>query len=427
MATTTINVLVPDLGGADDVEVIEILVAVGDKIAVEDPIVTLESDKASMEVPSSAAGVVESIAIAMGDKLAEGGLILTLSAEDAQEASPTQQQSAKVDEAVTAPSSASVPAEKASAPVASKRPGGAVGLYAGPAVRRIAREFGVDLAKIQGTGIKGRLVKEDLQKYVKQQLQLAQSGGGMGFDLPEMAKVDFAKFGSVTEKPLSKINKLSGSFLHRNWLSIPHVTQFEEVDITDMEAFRQKHKGDAAEKGVKLTPIVFVMKALLSALKEFPAFNASLSSDGQSLMLKQYYNIGVAVDTPNGLMVPVIRDVECKGAFELAAELGAISKKAREKGLTPVEMQGGCMTISSLGGIGGTAFTPIINAPEVAILGLSRSYMKPVFDKESNAFQPRLTLPVSLSYDHRVIDGAEAARFIVFFASRIADLETLIL
>ncbi|MBV53797.1 MAG: dihydrolipoamide acetyltransferase [Coxiellaceae bacterium] len=413
-------IIIPDIGGADAVDIIEISVTVGDSVALDDPLMTLESDKASMEVPSPLAGQIVELTVAVGDKVSEGdviGQIKTISA--------SPQQNKKTSSAPMPPSTSMASKPDTTrldpTPVSQQH-----GLYIGPAVRRLAREFGVDISKVRGTGQKGRITKVDLQEYVKQQLQ-GGSKGGTGFDWPELPKIDFSKFGEVTQSPLSKIKKISGSFLHRNWVSIPHVTQFEEVDITDMEAFRQRHKVEAAQSGIKLTPIVFVMKALVASLKAYPSFNASLSPDGQSLIVKHFYNIGVAVDTPNGLVVPVLKDVDSKGALELAKELGDISLKAREKGLTPAEMQGGCMSISSLGGIGGTAFTPIINAPEVAILGLSRSYQKPVYNKNSQTFEPRLTMPVSLSYDHRVIDGAEAARFIVHFASRLADIETLIL
>ncbi len=422
VSTTSLQpLIIPDIGGAEAVDVIEVSVNVGDTIATDDALMTLESDKASMEVPASVAGRVVELSVKVGDKVSEGDVFgqIEVSSSGATvetKVAPTQNAAPASTKSVqTEPAQQSVSVDTSHH-----------GHYIGPAVRRLARELGVDLKHVKGTGQKNRITKSDLQQYVKQRLQGGQSGG-IGFDLPNLPAVDFSKFGACSEMPLSKIKKISGSFLHRNWLSIPHVTQFEEIDITEMEAFRQRHKGEAAEAGIKLTPIVFVMKALVASLKEFPTFNASLSADGQSLIMKQYYNIGVAVDTPNGLVVPVLRDVDSKGALELAKDLGEISLKAREKGLTPAEMQGGCMSISSLGGIGGTAFTPIINAPEVAILGLSRSVMKPVYNKSENSFEPRLTLPVSLSYDHRVIDGAEAARFIVHFASRLSDIETLIL
>jgi pyruvate dehydrogenase E2 component (dihydrolipoamide acetyltransferase) len=282
-------------------------------------------------------------------------------------------------------------------------------------VRRIAREFGIDLTQIRGTGEKNRITKEDVQNYVRQRL----SQGSSGFNFPAAPTVDFAKYGAISTEPLSKIKKISGANLHRNWVTIPHITQFDDADITDLEAYRQTQKSKAEKEGVKLTPIVFVMKAVVAALKQYPQFNASLDSNGENFVLKKYFHIGVAVDTPNGLVVPVIRDVDQKDVFQLAKELGAISKKAREKGLTPMEMQGGCFTISSLGGIGGTAFTPIINAPEVAILGLSKTQTKPVW--KDNAFVPRLMLPLSLSYDHRVIDGADGARFVTYLAQQIMD------
>lgn len=421
---SVIDIVVPDLGGAESVDVIEVHVQASSTLSADDPVLTLESDKASMEMPAPFSGEIIELTVSVGDKISTGDVVGRMTVANGSVAK------------VTPPASAAKPAPREAA--AAPSPAQAVqqepvvdvsqaGLYIGPAVRRLAREFGVDLSRIKGTGNKGRITKEDLQSYVKTELQQAQQGGGMGFNFPDLPVVDFKKFGHIEEEPLSKINKISGAFLHRNWVSIPHVTQFEDIDIEEMEALRQRHKQEAADKGIKLTPIVFVMKALQATLKAFPRFNASLSKDGQSLIMKQYYNIGVAVDTPNGLVVPVIREVEQKGAMELAAELGAISKKAREKGLTPADMQGGCISISSLGGIGGTAFTPIINAPEVAIVGLSRSYRKPVYNPSTNSFEPRLTLPVSLSYDHRVIDGAEAARFIVHLASRLADMDNLIL
>ena len=396
------EVTVPDVGGSE-VDVIEILVSVGETVAKEDALVTLESDKASMDVPAPFAGIIKSVTVAAGDKVSEGSVIAMIETSDAAscESKPAQKQSPSAPAAKK-----SAPATQASTPASNFKDS----LYAGPAVRRIAREFGIDLTQITGTGNKGRITKLDVQQFVRQRLQ---QGGGSGFSLPKAPVVDFAKFGEIETQPLSKINKLTGEFLHRNWLNIPHVTQFDDADITDMEAFRQEKKGE----GIKLTPIVFVMKALVAALKEYPRFNASLDAEAKNLVLKKYFHIGVAVDTPNGLMVPVIRDVDQKGLKQLAEELGAISKKAREKGLSPTEMQGSCIAISSLGGIGGTAFTPIVNAPDVAILGLSKSSIKPVWNGET--FAPRLMLPMSLSYDHRVIDGAAGARFTTYLSKAL--------
>ena len=417
-----ITIKIPDIGG-EQAEVVEILVKPGDTVAVEDSLITLEGDKSTMDVPATEAGVVQSISVKVGDKVGEGDIVLTLEASgSASTAAPAAK--------TTAPAAATTPvAPKVAAPVAveSSPEEFAFGtdVHAGPAVRRIAQEFGVNLRKIKGTGDKNRITKEDVQRFVKAQLKLAESGGGLGFNFPEMPKIDFTKFGATTTQPLSKIKKFSGATLHRNWVSIPHITQFDDADITELEALRKEQKTVADEKGVKLTPIVYIMKALVATLKEFPIFNASLDATSENLILKSYYHIGVAVDTPNGLVVPVIRDVDKKDLYQLAKELGDISLKAREKGLAMTDMQGGCFTISSLGGIGGTAFTPIINAPEVAILGVSRSQMKPVYSKTDNAFVPRLMLPLSLSYDHRVIDGADGARFIVTLVKHLADIRKL--
>lgn len=408
------DVLVPDVGGGQ-VDVIELLVSVGDSVEKDQGLVTLESDKASMDVPAPEAGVVKEICVATGDKIGEGSLVIKMEAAGAEvNEEPAEKTEAKAEEKPVAEKEQPTAAKAAPAQAAAKSSTNNFkdSVYAGPAVRRIAREFGIDLTQITGSGDKGRITKADVQNHVRNNLG---SGGGSGFSLPAAPQVDFSKFGEIETQPLSKINKLTGEFLHRNWISIPHVTQFDEADITDMEAFRQAQKA----KGVKLTPIVFVMKAVVAALKHYPRFNASLDSAGNNLILKKYFHIGVAVDTPNGLVVPVIRDVDKKGLVELAEELGAISKKAREKGLSPTDMQGSCFAISSLGGIGGTAFTPIVNAPDVAILGLSKSQMKPVWNGKD--FDPRLMLPLSLSYDHRVIDGADAARFTTFVSAALKD------
>jgi len=418
------KVLVPDIGGAEDIDVIEVAVKSGDTIAVDDTLITLESDKASMDVPSPSAGVVADIAVKVGDKISEGGLILNLKVSA--QAKPEAAEKPKEEKPEEKPAVAEEkPKEEKPIEVkAEKEVELGVDVHAGPAVRRIAREVGIDLNKIKGTGEKGRITKDDVKNYVKTKIQQAESGG---FGLPPAPQVDFSKFGEVESQALSKIKKISGMFLHRNWVSIPHVTQFGEADITEMEAFRQSQKEIAQQQGLKLTPLVFIMKAVVATLNEFPIFNASLDSSGENVIIKKYIHIGVAVDTPNGLVVPVIRNVDKKGLFDLAKELGEMSQKARETGLSLKDMQGGCFTISSLGGIGGTAFTPIINAPEVSILGVSRSEIKPVYQKAKNEFVPRLILPLSLSYDHRVVDGADGARFMVSLTQRLADIRTILL
>lgn len=450
MAQSLQSVLIPDLGGAKEISVIEVLVEAGQTVTKDQSLITLEGDKASMEIPSPFAGVVESIALKVGDKVNTGDLLLKLqmaaAAQNAQKTTAsttsTAQQLAK--ESLSVATSA---AEKSSAShaVSQKEPPAHdsnanhfidssetdavvdAGLYAGPAARRLARELGVDLSQIAGSGSKGRVQVEDVQAYVKGRLRQGASAGsvgGMGLPNLEMPEIDFAQFGATELKSLSKIQKISGANLHRNSLSIPHVTQFDEADITQMEHFRQQQKNSSEKKGIKLTPLVFVMKAVVHALRAFPTFNASLHKD--QLVLKKYFHIGVAVDTPQGLVVPVIRNVDQKSLFELATELATISQKAREKGLSIAEMQGGCFTISSLGGIGGTAFTPIINAPEVAILGVSKAMLKPMYQGDGS-LQPRLMLPLSLSYDHRVIDGAMGARFITHLSQCLTDIRLILL
>ncbi|WP_125779517.1 pyruvate dehydrogenase complex dihydrolipoyllysine-residue acetyltransferase [Pseudoalteromonas rubra] len=427
------EVQVPDIGG-DEVEVTEIMVAVGDSVEEEQSLITVEGDKASMEVPAPFAGTVKEIKVAAGDKVSTGSLIFVF---ETVAAAPAQAAPAP---AASAPAPA--PAAKA-APAAAPAPSAAKDefvanddyAHASPVVRRLAREFGVNLARVKGTGRKNRVLKEDVQNYVKELVRKVESGeiskggstGGGELGLIPWPKVDFSKFGEVEEKKLSRIQKISGANLHRNWVQIPHVTQFDEADITTLEAFRKEQNVLAEKKkmGVKITPLVFVMKAAAKALEEFPTFNSSLSEDGESLILKKYVNIGVAVDTPNGLVVPVFKDVNKKGIIELSRELMDVSKKAREGKLTAADMQGGCFTISSLGGIGGTAFTPIVNAPEVAILGVSKSEMKPKWNGKE--FEPRLMVPLSCSYDHRVIDGALAARFTVTLANYLSDIRQLVM
>lgn len=423
---TTIKI--PDIGG-DAAEVIEILVKPGDQVNVDDALITLEGDKATMDVPATDAGVVKSIAVKVGDHVSEGTVVLELVSDGA---TPASEAKSKAEEKPTATALVAPAAKPLRVPAVTAREDDfAFGteVHAGPAVRRIAHEFGVNLKKITATGNKGRITKQDVQLFVKSQLHKAEqtSGGGVGFDFPPLANIDFNKFGRTHVEPLSKIKRLSGANLHRNWVSIPHVTQFDDADITELEAFRQEQKDIAKLQNIRLTPLVFIMKAVVATLKEFPTFNASLDPSGDALIVKDYYHIGVAVDTPNGLVVPVIRDVDRKGIYDLAKELGEISVKAREKGLSMAEMQGGCFTISSLGGIGGTAFTPIINAPEVAILGVSQSQVKPVYSQVTKEFEPRLMLPLSLSYDHRVVDGADGARFIVSLANRLGDIRKILL
>lgn len=448
-----IEVTVPDIGEDGEVDVIEVLVSEGDEISAEDGLITLETDKATMDVPSPEAGVVKSVEVKVGDKVKQGSLVVMLevstgSVSDtgvARRSTPGDSEAdANADTSSTAVSSdESKPKseEKSSErkPPVPDHPldkkSKAEGLaYASPAVRRLAHEFGVDLNKVKGSGRKERILKEDVQEYVKYELSrpkaTASSGVGQGaggLQVIAPPKVDFSKFGEIEEVPLTRIQKISGPNLHRNWVTIPHVTQFDEADITELEAFRKQENELQAKKkdGVKITPLVFIMKAVAKALREYPVFNSSLADDGEHLIMKKYVHIGIAVDTPNGLVVPVIRDVDKKGIYELSDELLEISAKARDGKLKAQDMQGGCFSISSLGGIGGTAFTPIVNAPDVAILGVSKSEMKPKWNGKD--FEPRLMLPLSLSYDHRVIDGAVAARFSVYLSAVLSDIRKLVL
>jgi pyruvate dehydrogenase E2 component (dihydrolipoamide acetyltransferase) len=432
MATTT-EIPVPDIGDFKDVAVIEILVKPGDTVQAEQSLITVESDKATMEIPSPAAGVVKELRVKTGDKVSRGSLILLLDAAT----SPAPKKSLEPSPPPP-PAAPAVPRAVPAAPVvpisrpepAPRAPDSVA--HASPSVRKFARELGVDLGRVKGSGPKGRITQADVQEFVKGVMRSAPASaavpatrGGLAFDLPEWPQVDFAKFGPVETKPLSRIRKLSGAFLHRNWVSIPHVTQHDEADITDLEAFRKENAQVAEKGGFKLTMLAFLVKASVNALKEFPEFNASLDKTGDNLVIKKYYHIGVAVDTPEGLLVPVIKDADRKGVFDLAKELAEVSKAAREKKLKPDAMRGGTFSISSLGGIGGTAFTPIINAPEVAILGAARSQMRPVF--KDGAFVPRLMLPLSLAYDHRVIDGAAGARFTSYLASVLSDIRRTLL
>jgi pyruvate dehydrogenase E2 component (dihydrolipoyllysine-residue acetyltransferase) len=423
---STIEIFVPDIGGGvKDVDVIELLVKSGDEVDVEESLITLESDKATMEVPSPYAGVVKDMKVKVGDKVSQGSLILTMEIAGAAEEQKPAAAAVETPAVTAAPSPPpSSPPPQPAQPVTPQASVSSAEIYAGPGVRRLAREFGVDLGQVVATGQKNRITKEDVQSFVKRALG-APSAGVSGLAVSPAPVIDFAQFGEIENKPLNKIKKLTGVNVHRSWVTVPHVTQFIEADITELEAFREQQKAIVEKQGFKLTPIVFIMKAVVVALKKFPQFNASLSANGEEIILKKYFHLGVAVDTPNGLVVPVIRDVDKKGLLELAQELAKISVKAREKGLFPADMQGACFTISSLGGIGGTAFTPIVNSPEVAILGVSKASMKPVYQDDD--FMPRLMLPLSLSYDHRVIDGADGARFAVFLSEVLEDIRTLLL
>jgi len=453
--------LVPDIGGYDDVPVIEVLVAVGDTVAKDQGLVTLESDKATMEVPSAHAGVVRELRVKVGDTLSEGGVVAVIEAAGADadaEAKPAAKAPAaagpvparaKEPDPVVEPvavgdrpdrlAQASIDAQASHAPAPGQPPvrfeadaliPGKVP-YASPAVRLFARELGVDLSRVTGTEKGGRITREDVQKFVKGALAGgaaapgAAAGGGAGLSLLPWPKVDFSKFGEIEERPLPRIKKISGANLARNWAMIPHVTQHDDADITELEALRVALNKENEKAGIKLTMLAFLIKASANALKKFPDFNASLDASGETLTLKKYFHIGFAADTPNGLVVPVVRDVDRKGVIQIAQETGELAKKARDGKLGPADMSGGCFSISSLGGIGGTAFTPIVNAPEVAILGVSKSSMKPVWDGKQ--FQPRLMLPLSLSYDHRVIDGAAAARFTAYLAQLLADMRRVLL
>ncbi len=439
------DVVLPDIGDFQDVEIIELLVTVGDTVEAEQSLLTLESDKATMEIPAPFSGVLKSVAVKVGDKLNRGDLIAAIEtpggdiAETADAGAPqpadqppdTGQAAATAD--TTAIEALRAPGEKEQLrrPVSvrpSDTPRGKA--HASPGVRRFARKLGVDLHQVAGSAPKGRILKEDVQEYVKRALSaaapaLAAPAASGPLQLPAMPAVDFSKFGEVEERDLGRIKKLSGAHLHRAWLNVPHVTQFDEADITELEAFRKTQKDEAARQEVKLTFMPFLMKAVSKALARYPQFNSSLSPDGERLIVKKYLHIGVAVDTPNGLMVPVVRDVDKKGLFDLARDLGELSGKARAGKLSPADMQGGCLSISSLGGIGGTQFTPIVNAPEVAILGISRAAMQPRWD--GSAFVPRLIMPFSLSYDHRVIDGAEGVRFTSHLGELLGDIRRLLL
>ena len=445
-----IEIKVPDIGDFEDVEIIEVLVAEGDSIDENQEVITVESDKAMMEIPADKGGVIKELKVSVGDRVSEGTVIALVeaaagaAAEDKQEEKPAE--APKAEEKPAEPKKAEAPKQdqapapttaeagsvsqepqlKDPIPYAPDNKSGIRRAHASPSVRRFARELGVVLTSVTGTGPKGRITKEDVQGYVKNALtQPAAAPAQGGSAIPPVPTVNFEQFGDIEAQELSRIKKISGKHLHACWLNIPHVTQFDEADITELEEFRQENKQMAKDRGVNLTPLVFIMKAVVACLKAYPEFNASLSEDKESLILKEYYNIGVAVDTPNGLMVPVIKDVDKKGFLELAGELGEISQRARDGALSAKDMQGGTFSISSLGGIGGQFFTPIVNAPEVAILGVSRHSMKPVWNGKE--FEPRLMLPLSISYDHRVIDGAAGARFTVMLSQMLSDIRKVLL
>lgn len=431
-----IDIVVPDVGEADEVVLTEYLVAVGDQVNVDDSLVVLESDKASMEIPSPFAGTVAALRVEVGLQVQEGDVLLSLIAKPSSGATlaplvsvdQAPSAAASLAKAAQAPHETPSPAQSGqatSAGQASVQPSGK-NVYAGPAVRKIARQFGVELGLVKGTGRKGRVLKEDVQAYVKKQLASpASSGASSGAGIPPIPSIDFSKFGETELRPMSRIKQATAKNLHRSWLNVPHVTQFDEADITELEIFRKTQNAELVNSGQKLTPLAFMVAACVSALKQFPQFNASIEPDYKNLILKKYYNIGVAVETPDGLVVPVIKDADKKGIVELATETATLAQQARDKKLPIDSMQGATFTISSLGGIGGTQFTPIVNAPEVAILGVSKSKMTPVWNGDK--FEPRMMLPLSLSYDHRAIDGAEAARFTNYLSAVLADLRRMLL
>ncbi|QTR54356.1 dihydrolipoyllysine-residue acetyltransferase [Thiothrix unzii] len=442
------EVLVPDIGSFKDVEIIEVLVSVGDTIAVEDSLITIESDKSSMEIPSPVAGVIKELKVKVGDRISEGSLVVMMEVAgivETQNLASLQQQPVSAPTPTTTVETQNLASlQQQPVPIstttvetqnlASLRQPHSPKLdfskaYATPSVRKFARELGADLNKVTGSGRKGRITQDDVKAYIKDVMSMggvpgksATSGNTLG--VAPMPDIDFSQWGAIETVPLSRINKLTGEFLHRNWVHIPHVTQFDQADITDLEAFRKQLNEENAKSGMKITPLVFIMKAVVAGLKAYPRFNSSLDAKGENLIRKSYYNIGVAVDTPDGLVVPVFRDVDKKSIMQLSEELKEMSAKARDKKLKPADMQGGCFSISSLGGIGGTKFTPIVNAPEVAILGVSKSDIQPIWNGKE--FAPRLMLPLSLSYDHRVIDGADGARFTTYLAKMLGDIRRLL-
>ena len=433
----TQEIIIPDIGSFDDVDVIEVLVSVGDSIKLDDPLITLETEKASMDIPASASGVIKELKIKVGDKVKEGLVIGLLETKESSEEKIQEKQAVKIPEEkiIPQPSRASQEPPAKKEPAQKPIPIGESNLvaanklsHASPSSRKFARSLGVNLGFINGSGPKNRILIEDIQAYVKGEMSKPRSENmGNQFAPVPMPNIDFSKFGSIETKPLSKIKKLSGANLHRNWVTAPHVTQFDNADITDLEIFRKDMQKEADKKGIKLTLLAFLIKACVSALKTYPVFNSSLSPDGESLILKDYYNIGFACDTPDGLVVPVVKDALNKDILEIADDLIKLSAKARERKLKIDEMQGGTFSISSLGGIGGTKFTPIINCPEVAILGVSRSAMQPIYNKDKKDFEPSLILPLCLSYDHRVVDGADGARFTSHLAMMLSDVRRLLL
>jgi pyruvate dehydrogenase E2 component (dihydrolipoamide acetyltransferase) len=439
----TQSITVPDLGDFHDVEVIDVLVKPGDKIDVDTPLLTIETEKATMDVPATNAGTVKSVAVKKGDRVSKGSVILEVEGGDSKPAPTAQAKPASAAPApapiASKPPAPQPPAAAAAAPSPAQKPAAPAPqstgslpaideasfarAHASPSVRKFARELGVDLGRVKGSGVKGRITSEDVKGWVKQLLSSGAAAAGGG-SLPKIPEIDFSKFGPVEVKPLGRIQKISGPRLQASWLNVPHVWQMDEADITDLEEARNQLKGKAAAEGIKLTPLAFVLRACVRALQEFPQVNSSLDASGQNLVLKKYIHLGFAADTPNGLVVPVIRDADRKDIYEIARDLAALSAKARDGKLSAAEMQGASFTVSSLGGIGGTAFTPIINAPEVAILGVARSSMKPVY--QNGQFVPRLILPFTLAYDHRVIDGAAGVRFTTFLAEKLLDVKALV-
>jgi len=438
---TTEEILIPDIGSFDSVDVIEILINEGDEIKKEDPLITVESDKASMDIPAPQSGVIKEIKIKIGDKVKEGSLVALIEKTEVPSVAPKKEPSVKKEIEEIASKVALEPTSRVLEPPATIQPiekplpisesalvGSGKTSHASPSVRKFARNLGVNLNLVKGTAPKNRIVAEDIEAYVKAELNKPRADDmGTHFAPIAMPDIDFSAFGSIETKPLSKIKKISGANLHRNWVTAPHVTQFDDADITDLEAFRKSMQKEAEKKSVKLTLLAFMMKACVNALRTYPIFNSSISPDGESIVMKNYYNVGFACDTPDGLVVPVVKDVFTKDVLEIAQDLGDLSNKARERKLKMDDMQGGCFTISSLGGIGGTKFTPIINCPEVAILGVSRSSMQPIYNKETKEFEPRLILPLSLSYDHRVVDGADGARFTTHLRAMLSDVRRLLL
>ncbi len=435
------EIVVPDIGDFDSVEVIEVLVSVGDVVQAEDSLITVESDKASMEIPSSESGKILKLKVALGDNIAKGSVLLMMEVDETIEAE-AKEAPAPVETKKDAPTAAkekhekmapakSTPSKASAGKVQGHKPSPTAKIdevrfskaYASPSVRRFARELGVDLGKVEGTSRKNRINRDDVKSFVKKAMTTGGSGTSLG--VKPMPEIDFSQFGNIESQSLSKINKLTGEFLHRSWVTVPHVTQFDEADITEMEAFRKQMGKEMEKDGIKITPLAFIVWAVVASLKAFPRFNSSLDATGENLILKKYFNIGVAVDTPNGLVVPVIKEADQKSLVEISQEIRELAIKARDKKLKPSEMQGGCFSISSLGGIGGTKFTPIVNTPEVAVLGVSRSKMEPVWNGKE--FEPRLVLPLSLSYDHRVIDGADGARFTTHLSKMLSDIRRMMI